>query len=162
MQNCYQIEGVWGRWFLRNYQIGTLIRNPSTCESSSSCLIAEGDKVSSGSTFVSFYFFQSERRSFGILHYYVLIILHKMVNWLSRLIPILACLSEAIALMKGWFQRKGWIEWNTLQQCNENWECWNQYLGKTSLGKTCFLSGIARKGGGGLPMPEFVGTFFTK
>ena len=45
---------------------------------------------------------------FGILHYYVLIISHKMVNWLSRLIPILACLSGAIALMKGCLQRKGW------------------------------------------------------
>ena len=35
-------------------------------------------------------------------------------------------------------------------------------LGKTSFQKTHFLSGIARKGGGGLPMPKFVGPFFTK
>ena len=35
-------------------------------------------------------------------------------------------------------------------------------LGKTSISKVRFLSGIARKGGGGLPMPEFFGTFFTK
>ena len=33
-------------------------------------------------------------------------------------------------------------------------------LGKTSKLKTRFLSGIARKGGGGLPMPEFCWHFF--
>ena len=36
-------------------------------------------------------------------------------------------------------------------------------LGKVSEEKSCLLSGIDRKwGGGGLPMPEFFGPFLTK
>ena len=44
------------------------------------------------------------------------------------------------------------MDWSGIQSIHK--------LGKTSMKKKCFLSGIARmRGEGGLPMPEFFGPF---